>query len=451
MMLRIVRKPLVFLPIFLSHHANGADGDNTVCKFTSEWSYNSHLYDKDAFCSEDENTRLFFYGPTCQLGMRTCNEDGEKCEVIYLKNQGKSPTGCNSAVLQRRSDAGNLFVAKSGNSALELKDTDGNFGVFTPQHSKDQYNDIATMTINNDGTFETIVTNKGNKDPNFSEVVWRAGRARGGDGEDTTCIEYGQWRSGTSLYNNQAICSNDRSTRIYFIAKPCVLGMRTCFGNRCNSEILKNPDDTPRDCTQATLQDGRNRDAGNIVVSSSRGTELQLAKKINGEFGSAFRYESSNDPNNDIATMTVGTDSFQTLVTNSRYSSFSRVVWSAGGNQPPVVPKCQDVDENWCYNRLRGNYYKGFSCIAEGIQDRCAKSCYTCNHMAPRDSCYDDPSNELPRDISSCRNLNYLTCFDRIWSGNEQFLKRDFCRKSCYVDANCFSLSDVALRGAKQE
>jgi len=422
---------------------------NTVCTFWSEWSYNEHLYDKEAFCSDDENTRLFFYGPTCQLGIRTCDDNGEKCTVEYLKNQGKSPRGCGSAVLQRKSDAGNIFIEKSGSSALELKDTDGNFGVFTPKHSKDEYNDIATMTLNNDGVFFTIVTNRGNKDPNFSEVVWEAGRAKGGDGEDTDCREYGQWRSGTTLYDNQAICSNDRSTRIFFVAKPCILGMRTCFGNRCETEILKNPDKSPRDCNQATLQGGRNRDAGNIVVSSSRGTELQLANKSNGEFGSAFSYESSNDPNNDIATMTVGTDSFQTLVTNR---SFSKEVWSAGRGGSGEDPKCQDVNENECYNRLRGNYYKGYSCRAQGIQDRCAKSCYTCNHMAPRDSCYDTPSIKLPRDISSCKNLNYLTCFDRIWHENKQFLKRDFCRFSCYVDADCADpLSDVALRGAKQE
>jgi len=426
--------------------------------------------DKVGYCTDDKRFGIFFDRDTCQLKLcRSTIGSENPCNKIYHVAPAKnSPCSNGRAELLQ---SGKIVIYRDQDSSsptiLSAAELPGDFYQQPNGYS-------SQLTVSSTSIEIQVRYNRG-----FS-LYWRVTHkspnvgfeCQGSTLSTPNARDAVFGGDSTNRPNKVGYCTNDKRFGIFFDRETCQLKLcRTSIGskNPCNEIYQIAPP-----AYQPPCYDGRAElhYDGNLAIYDRISTNPVWLLSQQGQFGSTFRpvttfsssakltvFSSSIMFSSSIITVVDQTEvwSSDSRERQDYVPSISDVHYVPSRIDVNYVPStidvrtmgCSDNDNEMmklrnqtCQQHLRNKYNSnrrnacGDSINGQAVKNLCPKSCYTgvCNHMHPRNSCYDSPET-AQFGISSCES-EINNCFNYLGNG-KNILVRDYCRYTCRVDMDC--------------
>jgi len=412
---------------------------------------------KVGYCTDSKRFGIFFDRETCQLKFcRTTTGSTSPCNEIYLVSPQSNQSPCYGGRAELLY-SGKLAIyrdqSSSSQTILSAAQLPGDF-----YQSQFTY-DSSELTVSSTSIEINIMYNS------MPPIrVWKF-TYNGGTKEPFTCLanslssQVGRETVFGDGRDKVGYCSPDKTHGIYFDKEYCQLHLcKTVTSNNSNNLCNVIYDSTPR---FSSCLDGKaelNYDGDLAIYGISTIPRWRLSQ--DGKFGDKFSLMLSNfqiSAKLSVVSSGIITIVAQTQVWSSdsgRSNNSVRTGDSVGTTLPywtPDVRTMDCVDNDYEMQRLRNqsceqhlrnqyNYNRHNACRdlinGQAVKNLCRKSCYTgaCNHMQPRNSCYDSPKT-AQFGISSCES-QINNCFGYVDNGMNT-LVRDYCRYTCRVDMDC--------------
>jgi len=409
---------------------------------------NTNRPNKVGYCTNDKSFGIFFDRGTCQLKFcRTLSSSKNPCNEIYLV----APQSYQSPCYGGRAEllySGELVIYRDQGTSLKTilsaAQLPGNF--YQPQigYNSSQLNvTSSSIEINNMYKSKSI--------PPFN--VWRF-TYNTDTNTPFTCLANSLSTQVGSIAifgdgrNKVGYCTRDKTHGIYFDKEYCQLHLcKTVTLNNYNTMCNVIYDSTPKFSSCYLKGKAELSSNGDLTIYDSTKSikpRWQLSK--DGKFGDAFIFLFS-DNFQIAAKLNVVSSGIITVAAQTQ-------VWSSD-SVGATLPRdgrtmdCLDNDNEMlrlrnktCQQHLRNEYNNnrhnacGDLINRQAVKNLCQKSCYTgvCNHMQPRNTCYDSPKT-VEFGISSCES-QINNCFSYVDNGTNT-LVRDYCRYTCKVDMDC--------------